>query len=76
MGGTHFNSCKRIHPLFAAALEGLHFLEFLESYSDADITIEELKAMLTGKNDEELRSLILNNNPPSIFQFFEAVNLQ
>lgn len=31
LAGKHFNRCKRIHPLYATALQILHFQQFLES---------------------------------------------
>ena len=32
--GKHYNCCKRIHPLFATAMELLHFKLFLSSRDD------------------------------------------
>lgn len=32
IGGTHFNRCKRIHPIAALSLRILHFERFLEEY--------------------------------------------
>ena len=34
ISGKHFNCCKRIHPLFALALQILHFQQFLEKMGD------------------------------------------
>ena len=31
ISGKHYNRCKRIHPLFAAAMELLHFKLFISS---------------------------------------------
>lgn len=75
LGGTHFNRCKQIHPLFVAALKSLYFHEFHASSDDADVTTEELKLMLTGKTDEEIRSMILNNDPSSIFHLFQRYKI-
>ena len=40
--GTHFNRCKRIHPIMALALRVLHFREFLSVYGHQ----EDLKDVL------------------------------
>ena len=32
LAGKHFNRCKRLHPLFATALEILHFHGFIEKH--------------------------------------------
>ena len=34
--GKVFNRCKRLHPLLALAFEMLHFLKFLEAYTNRD----------------------------------------
>ncbi|KAK6168761.1 hypothetical protein SNE40_019944 [Patella caerulea] len=44
--GTHYNRCKRIHPLLALSLEVLHFRQFCESNSSTAIMFEdELRRM-------------------------------
>lgn len=42
--GTHYNRCKRIHIIFSAALQLLHFRQFLQTKDfDCEIIREELK---------------------------------
>lgn len=71
--GKHYNRCKRIHPIFAAALESLHFPEFLSSLNDPLIDIEVnaeltiLKENFQCKKIEDIFSLTL----VELFQKYE-----
>lgn len=57
--GKHFNRCKRLHPLFSAALQSLHIKEFLSNYEvDYDILLDDLKHI--SNNPVE------NNNPLNV----------
>lgn len=31
IGGTHFNRCKKLHPVVALAFKVIHFKQFLDS---------------------------------------------
>lgn len=45
LSGKHYNRCKRIHPIFAAALRKLHFEEFLKTLDHT--FIEEYKIIFS-----------------------------
>lgn len=50
LDGKHFNRCKRLHPLVAAALQSLHFEQFFSTYEiDHEIFIEDLKEVLNNQ---------------------------
>ena len=45
ISGTHFNRCKRLHTLFATALESLHFAKFCKTTNIPENIQNELKLM-------------------------------
>ena len=59
IGGKHFNRCKRLHPLFAAALQIIHFKQFLESHGHvSDECMALLNAFSGAPSPESLSTLI------------------
>lgn len=59
IGGKHFNRCKRIHPLFALALQVLHFRQFLQTHGVlSDECIALLNAFSKAPSPESLSKLL------------------
>lgn len=54
VGGTHFNRCKKIHPIAALAFKVIHFNHFLENYVGSSgieiLLLEEVVDNLTFEN--------------------------
>ena len=56
--GTHFNRCKRIHPLFYATLRILHLNLFLEETdTDLDLLGTDLHMLFSNKSDFSFQEL-------------------
>ena len=51
--GSHFNHCKRIHPILALAMRSLHFREFLSVYGHKEELRDVLK-ILSNQNSWEV----------------------
>lgn len=58
LSGTHFNRCKRLHPIVALGFKILHFKSFLESYNNgkhaARLELEEIIEVI--QKDSETKS--------------------
>ena len=57
INGTHFNRCKRLHTLFATALESLYFAKFCRTRNIPENIQNELKQMCIQGTALEIRSI-------------------
>ena len=64
--GQHFNRCTRIHPLFAVALQILHFRHFIEMHGHGAVS-DECIALLKSFADETM--------PDSLCRILESASV-
>ena len=69
--GKHYNRCKRIHPIFSAALEILHFQEFIRSTDDSLVEMEVTSALKALKNEDFHQLNFIENISPTLIEIFK-----
>ena len=61
ISGTHFNRCKRIHPILALALRVLHFREFLSVYGHQEDLKDVLQRFSNQSKWEEVETQLVQD---------------
>ena len=68
--GKNYNRCKRIHQLFAAAMEILHFKSFLEKHGDETISDEIKHELDVIRKEKDLNNHVISKEVMDILEAY------